>query len=69
MLHLPIQFQDQKGHCFVLRCHLKNVKNLGKWLGTLEERKKEGKLDPTQEKKLLDAGAIVKGKNGDVLCD
>jgi len=67
MFQLLLQFRDREGHCRVPRYHKENGQNLGMWLATLVQSKKDGKLDPIHEKNLLGAGAILRWKNRDAL--
>mmetsp|Transcript_26245 Transcript_26245/g.58328 ORF Transcript_26245/g.58328 Transcript_26245/m.58328 type:complete len:475 (-) Transcript_26245:330-1754(-) len=53
---LLLQYKAREGHCLIPKRHEEGGVKLGKWLHTLRQAKKKGKLDETYQRRLQDAG-------------
>jgi len=54
MFQLLLKFKEREGHCCVPAIHEENGRNLGMWSVRQRAKKREGKLDPTRKKLLLE---------------
>lgn len=55
---LLLKYKERNGDCLVPTKHEEEGKKLGKWVAKMRRRRRLGKLDPSEEKKLSEIGMI-----------
>merc|ERR1712238_295758 len=56
--NLIMKYKDREGHCNVPRSHEEEGEKLGPWLNTQRQRKRKGKLNTDQIKRLDEFGVV-----------
>ena len=58
MYEILTLYKEREGHCDVPQGHKEDEQNLGAWLQTQRREKKNGNMDATKEKQLVELGVV-----------